>query len=281
MSQLKEPAASEPPVSVSKLAVYEVATPDVDRVVDYYEDALCLALVERDGDAAYLTTGPDHHCVVVRGGDANGRARLGFELHGTLADAQRRLQAAGIACGHASDPEPGIAAWLTLVEPGSGTPLTLFEGQRPSGAANAIGVRPTKLGHVASYVPDLLEIQRFYIDVLGFRWSDTIGDFFTFLRCGPDHHAINLMASQIRSGLFHVAFEVRDFLHLKDHLDHLAQRRITLEWGPGRHGVGHNIFSYHRDPDGNLVELFTEIDLIFDEETGHFEPRPWHEEWPQ
>ena len=133
--------------------------------------------------------------------------------------------------------------------------------------ASALGVRPTKLGHVASYVPDLLVIQRFYIDVLGFRWSDTIGDFFTFLRCNVDHHAINLMQSDKRSGLFHVAYEVRDFLHLKDHLDHLATRGHTLEWGPGRHGVGHNIFSYHRDPDGNLVELFTEIDLIYDEET--------------
>ena len=126
-------------------------------------------------------------------------------------------------------------------------------------------------------MPDLLVIQRFYIDVLGFRWSDTIGDFFTFLRCNVDHHAINLMQSDKRSGLFHVAYEVRDFLQLKDHLDHLATRGHTLEWGPGRHGVGHNIFSYHRDPDGNLVELFTEIDLIYDEETAHFEPRPWHE----
>ena len=56
---------------------------------------------------------------------------------------------------------------------------------------------------------------------------------------------------------------------------------MRLECGPGRHGAGHNIFTYHRDPDGNLVELFTEIDVIQDETTGRFEPRPWHETWPQ
>jgi hypothetical protein len=89
------------------------------------------------------------------------------------------------------------------------------------------------------------------------------------------------MQSSKRTGLFHVAFEMRDMLHLKDQLDHLSTRGHALVWGPGRHGAGHNIFTYHRDPDGNFVELFTEIDLIFDEETGYFEPRPWHETWPQ
>jgi catechol-2,3-dioxygenase len=117
--------------------------------------------------------------------------------------------------------------------------------------------------------------------VLGFRWSDTIGDFFAFLRCNTDHHSINIMESHKRSGLFHVAYEMRDFMHLKDALDHLAAREIRLQWGPGRHGAGHNIFTYHYDPDGNVVELFTELDQITDERTGEFEPRPWHESFPQ
>jgi catechol-2,3-dioxygenase len=274
--------ALQPPVSVSKLAVYEVHTGDVDRLVAYYENALGLVLVERPSPrTAYLTTGTDHHCVVVQEGSPDGRARLGFEIAGSLDDAAERLHGAGIAAERQSDPEPGIASALVLAEPGTGTPLALLEAQEPSGVANAITLRPTKLGHVASYVTDLEPIQRFYIDVLGFRWSDTMGNFFTFLRCNADHHAINLMQSTKRSGLFHVAFEMRDFLHLKDQLDHLAPLGYVNEWGPGRHGIGHNIFAYHRDPDDNLVELFTEIDLIFDEETGYFEPRPWHETWPQ
>ena len=82
-------------------------------------------------------------------------------------------------------------------------------------------------------------------------------------------------------GMHHVAYEMRDFMHLKEMLDHLATMEIRMAWGPGRHGVGHNIFTYHPDPDGNFVELFTELDVIADEETGVFEPRPWHEEWPQ
>jgi catechol-2,3-dioxygenase len=267
---------------VSKLVSYTARTTDVQRLAHYYEDALGLIVTERTGTSTYLTTGADHHCVVIEeGAPTDGRAGLGFEISGSLDAVAKRLDAAGVVAKRRSDPEPGIADALVLEEPWSGIPLTLFERQANSGVASAIALRPTKLGHVASYVPDLEAAQGFYMDVLGFRWSDTIGDFFTFLRCNADHHAINLMQSARRSGLFHVAFEMRDMLHLKDQLDHLSPRGFHLEWGPGRHGAGHNIFSYHRDPDGNFVELFTEIDIIADEETGHFEPRPWHESWPQ
>jgi len=269
------------PVVPAKLSVYEVRTADVQRLVHHYEDSLGLVTVERSGSATYLTTASDHHCVVISEGEPDARARLGFEIAGSLDDTAERLAAAGVEAERRSDPEPGIAADLVIAEYATGTPLTLFEHQAASGIPAAISGRPTKLGHVASYVTDLAGSQRFYLEVMGFRFSDMIGDFFTFLRCNADHHAINLMQSQKKSGLFHVAFEMRDMLHLKDQLDHLSTRGHALLWGPGRHGVGHNIFTYHRDPDGNLVELFTEIDLIFDEETEYFEPRPWHEEWPQ
>ncbi len=281
MTEMLFEATTPAPVRVSKLAVYEVHTADLDRLVDYYEGSLNLVVSERSADAAYLTTATDHHCVVVKRGEQNGRARLGFELAGELGETAERLEAAGIAHEHRSDPEPGIAEDLVITELGTGTPLTLFAGQEAVGAPSVTTGRPTKLGHVASYVEDLAASQRFYLEVLGFRFSDMMGDFFTFLRCNADHHAINLMQSTKKAGLFHVAFEMRDFTHLKDQLDHLNTRGHALDWGPGRHGIGHNIFTYHQDPDGNYVELFTEIDVIHDEETGYFEPRPWHETWPQ
>lgn len=37
----------------------------------------------------------------------------------------------------------------------------------------------------------------------------------------------------------------------------------------------------HHDPDGNLIELFTQLDVIHDEAKGNWEPRPWHNEFPQ
>jgi catechol-2,3-dioxygenase len=266
--------------SVSKLGFFEVRTPDVERMANYYQQALGLTLTERTGSAVYLTTGPDHHCVVVTHGTPHGRARLGFELACGLEDAASRLDAVGIETRRATDLEPGIPEALELTEPATGIPIVLYEHQQDSRAPRH-GNRPTKLGHLAGYVDDLDAVRRFYEEVLGFRWSDMVGDFFVFLRCNADHHAINLLQSDKREGLFHVAFETRDILHLRDVLDGLAEHRIRLDWGPGRHGPGHNIFTYHRDPDGNIIELFTEIDVVLDERTGEFEPRPWHETSPQ
>jgi catechol 2,3-dioxygenase-like lactoylglutathione lyase family enzyme len=116
--------------------------------------------------------------------------------------------------------------------------------------------------------------------LLGFRWSDTVGDFFVFLRCNADHHAANFMASRKYQGMHHVAYEFRDPNHLIAMLDNLAQHGHGLVWGPGRHGPGHNLFTYHKDPDGNTVELFTQLDLVLDETKGYWEPRPWHESSP-
>ena len=81
--------------------------------------------------------------------------------------------------------------------------------------------------------------------------------------------------------MHHIAYEMRDLNHLQTTLDHLAKQEYRLHWGPGRHGPGHNIFTYHRDPDGNVIELFTQLDVMYDESKGYFEPRPWHEDSPQ
>lgn len=273
--------SSRAPAPVVRPGFYQVRTPDVDRMAHYYEDALGFAVTERTPTSAFLTTSTDHHCVVIEQGEPDGRAALGFTVAGDLGSVARDLTAAGVDSELQHDAQPGIEAALVISEPGSGTPIHLYETQAFSGEPSSLGIRPVKLGHVASYVEDLEGTQSFYTDVLGFRWSDIIGDFFTFLRCNTDHHAINLMRSTTRHGLFHVAFEMRDIVHLKDALDHLAQREIRLQWGPGRHGAGHNIFTYHHDPDGNLVELFTEIDIVPDEGSALFLPRPWHETWPQ
>ena len=281
MSPVSGPPGTGSPVRVNKIGAITVRTQDVDRLVSYYEDVLGLALVERAGDEAYLTTGPDHHAVRIVAGDPHGRAGLAFQVFGTLDDAQRALTDAGVAVERQSDPEAGIAEALVLREPLTETPISLYERQRPSGVEVSLDHRPTKLGHVAGYVPELGPVRGFWEEQLGFRWSDIIGDFFVFLRCNADHHAVNLMASSKRSGLHHAAFEVRDIVHLKTLLDQLAKHEVRLEWGPGRHGAGHNIFTYHRDPDGNVIELFTELDVVNDEKNGWFEPRPWHETHPQ
>ncbi len=133
---------------------------------------------------------------------------------------------------------------------------------------------------MAAYTPSTDDMRAFYQEALGFRWSDTIGDFFVFLRCNADHHAANFVKSNDYQGMHHIAYEARDLSHLQTQLDSLSRDGYSLYWGPGRHVPGHNIFAYHEDPDGNHIELFTQMDIISDEGAGYFDERPWHEHYP-
>jgi catechol 2,3-dioxygenase-like lactoylglutathione lyase family enzyme len=278
-----QPGPSEPPASVGKLLYSGVRTPDPEAMVAYYVDVLGFALVSGGGadEVAYLTPGPDHHAVAVERGAADGRSRLGLQLHGGLDMAAQRLADAGIPATRRTDPEPGVNEDLVVEEPGAGAPIHLVETFGTSDVATSLGTTPTKLGHVAAYVPDVAVIQAFYERVLGFRWADTIGDFFVFLRCNIDHHTVNFLNASKPGQLHHFAFELRDASHVAEACDTLSRNDVPLIWGPGRHGVGHNLFTYHKDPDGNVVELFCDLDRMASEELGCFEPRPWHTERPQ
>lgn len=273
-------SASAVPAPVQKLGFTEIATKDVEAVVAHFTDVLSFAVTHREGPTAYLTTGPDHHCLVVSPGDPHGRASIGMVLQGDLGEAEQALRSGGVDVDRRRDPQPGINEALIIKEATTGIPIVLYETMAQVDVKTVLGPRPTKLGHVASYGPSIAEIRSFYEQVLGFRWSDQVADFFIFMRCNADHHAVNVMESTKHVGLHHVAYEARDFVHLKDILDQLAQHDVRLNWGPGRHGPGHNIFSYHVDPDGNTIEIFTEIDHILDERNPQWEPRPWHEEFP-
>lgn len=269
-------------VTVSKVGYVGFETPDIDRLVDYYTNVLDFVLVDKSTGQAFLTTTFDHHSVVIeRATEKKARSFVGYQIREDLDAAERRLRDSGYEVERRSDIAPSTPDLLIVAEPMSGTPLHLFDAQSGSGVEGYTPLRPTKLGHVAAFTPQLSRLQAFYQDLLGFRWSDTVADFFVFLRCNTDHHAANFMASAKYQGMHHVAFETRDLDHLQSLLDHLAKLGTRLEWGPGRHGPGHNIFTYHRDPDGNNIELFTQLDRMADESLGYFEPRPWHEDFPQ
>jgi catechol-2,3-dioxygenase len=240
-----------------------------------------LALTDKSKDAVYLASTIDHHSVVLRKGSQAKCVRLGFQIgpDDDLGAFEKQIQGQGIKTQRRKDPEPTIADMVTFEDP-KGTVMEVFKRDAFSGQRFATkGIVPHKLGHVAFFVTDVKHVTKFYCDVLGFRESDWMGDFFSFLRCGPDHHTINLMQIDANRH-FHTAFELRDWAHLQTACDYLSLNGYKLLWGPGRHGIGHNLFAYHRAPNGLITETFAELDRM-NEELGYFEPRPWHRDHPQ
>ena len=136
------------------------------------------------------------------------------------------------------------------------------------------------LNHASLAVSDVAAAADFYQKVLGFKVSDWIDDFFVFMRCNADHHTVNFIRGK-NIKMHHMAFELKDFIHLQNSCDLFGQRKIPIIWGPLRHGPGHNVATYHRNQDEQVVEFYCELDQMKDEELGYFEPRPWHHDTPQ
>ncbi len=268
-------------IRVRKIAHADYEMPDLEKQTEYYTEILGLTLVAKEKDAAYLAGTIDHHSVVLRKGAQSQCVRLGFQLgpDDDLAAYERQLKDQGIKTQRKKDAEPTIAEMITFEDP-KGTVMEVFKRDEFSGHRfQNKGIVPHKLGHVAFHVTEVKKVTQFYCDVLGFRVSDWMGDFFSFLRCGPDHHTINLMETGSNRH-FHTAFELRDWSHMETACDYLSLNGYKLLWGPGRHGIGHNLFCYHRSPNGLITELFAELDRM-NEELGYFEPRPWHRDKPQ
>ena len=100
------------------------------------------------------------------------------------------------------------------------------------------------------------------------------------MRCNPDHHTVNFIRGD-NIELHHIAFELKDMSHMQNACEMFATKNIRIMWGPVRHGPGHNIATYHRNPDQQNVEVYIDLDQMKDEELGYFDPKPWHRDTPQ
>ena len=267
-------------IQVRRLGHATFETPDVQRQADYYTQVIGLQ-VRRDGNRAILSTGLGEEAVIFKPGSAPRLTNVALQVAPDvdLKDVAAALHAHGAKPERRSDISPGLAAAMVFADP-NGTEVELYTDAKLIDSRPVGGVAPHKLGHIACLGPDAKAISDFYIKALGFRVSDWIEDYFAFLRCGPDHHTLNFITGN-GNFMHHFAFQLNDWGHMQKACDVLAQHKRTLIWGPGRHGVGHNIFVYHRDPDDHIIELFAEMDQMNDESLGYFEPRPWHHDHPQ
>lgn len=135
-------------------------------------------------------------------------------------------------------------------------------------------IRTRKLGHLVLMVRDLEASTRFYTDVMGLKVSDRIADQMVFLRAGEDHHDLALsrlpadaadrddLPRYTRPGLEHFSYYVESLDEMKRAVEVARSLGVVIERGIGQHGPGGNWFLVFKDPDGNNVEIYTDMDQI-------------------
>ena len=268
-------------IDVLRVGHATFTTPDLERQVEYYSDVLGLIVTERDKNRAFLATRTGLEAIALERGDKPELTRLSFQVapDADVTAYARELSEHGIKSEQRNGISPGAARALVFTDL-KGTIIELYSDYafaKDDGKQAAI--TPLKLGHVAHRVADVQKVVKFYSEVLGFRVSDWRDTTFSFLRCNTDHHTVNFVVDP-KPQLHHIAFEVLDWAEIHKAVDYLAHNKVHLVWGPGRHVIGHNVATYHRNNDLVRVEIFTEMDQMKDEDLGYFDPRPWHQEFP-
>lgn len=175
----------------------------------------------------------------------------------------------------ALEPVAGFTAKVEVVPRMSQRPVppTPYNGPgrterlfRAPGVLRESPVKPTRLGHTVVGTTNLEATIGFFIDGLGFKMSDYIGDKGAFMRCSSDHHNFLALAAPANF-LHHTSWQVDDIDDIGRGacamLEGHPERHV---WGLGRHHAGSNFFWYLKDPAGNFSEYFSDMDCIPEDE---------------
>jgi len=278
-------AAYPAPFNITRASHVILRVKDLGASRAFYVDALGLAVSDADADTLYLRGIEEacHHSLVLkRTAEAPACERVGMRVYTEedLEKAKAYFERAGLPAQWVEAPHQG----RTLhVNDAVGTPLEFCATMetRPRLIVQFKehhGACPLRIDHMQVLTPEVQKACEFYSG-LGFRLSEYIAVdnsdelVFVFLqRKGNPHDIVFVNGPGPR--LHHAAFSVPDAAHILAACDIAGAHGFgaNLEFGPGRHGPGHALFAYFRDPDGHRIELFTTHYQMMDIEN---EPVRW------
>lgn len=285
--------ARNPIVKVHDLAWLEFHKPDLERA-EAFARAFGFTTARRTADEVQLRgTDPGSPCLLIRRGPRSRFLGPAFRA-ADRQDVLRLAEATGLTISPLPESLGGLAVELTdpngtLVRVVADThelpplptqaPLAVNVGHDMS-RVNATQRPPRepakvqRLGHVVLQTTTYAETLNWYLEHLGLIVSDFLyyerqrerGPAMSFIRCDrgstpTDHHTL-AMALGPANRYVHSAYQVPDLDSLAAGGEHLRDQGYQRSWGIGRHIQGSQIFDYWRDPDGFLVEHFTDGDLF-------------------
>ena len=237
-------------------------SPDPERLARFYADTMDMTAAKHGN--GWLCTGPGRRMLFSKG-PALGLTHTGLGVRDTeaLAELKARAEHEGLAPKPFSTEQFKPGAFAVTDPDGN----VLVFGHAPEDKP-AKGLRGP-LQHVTYATQDIERFEAFYTRTLGFAVSDRVvrasdGKLMTvFMRSNHEHHTVGVFF-QHRTGVDHHSYEAGEWGVMKDWCDRFGDRKIKLEWGPGRHGPGNNLFAFITDPDGNWIEISAELEIIHD-----------------
>ena len=249
---------------ISAMGHVSIQTTDLANSVFDATQILGLRETERTADAVYLAAANVHHELVYVESEVNGVDGFGLVAANgnALREIRRRVENENLTILSNKPRGVGIEDGFSFIGP-EGVVFEIYVGMQENSALQQ-SFGPDRYGHFNFHPRDVGGMMRFLHRVLDFRLSDVIGDDFAyFMRCNPDHHGIALVRGE--GTLHHHAWQTQSIADLGKLGDRLNKLGRELIWGPVRHGAGHNIAAYYVETSGAVVELYTDLEQIYDD----------------
>ena len=282
-----------PLIKVRDLAWLEFEKPDLGRAEEFARAFGFQAVLHMADELHLRGTDAGSPCVIIRRGRRSRFAGFAFAAQ-DKADIDRLAAATGVAKRRLPETVGGVAVDLT--DP-NGLPVSVVAGtqewaeltaQQPHtfnfgrqlNRANTTQrpprepARVQRLGHVVLQSTTYGQTLDWYLDHFGLIVSDFMyyagqrerGPTMSFIRCDrgatpADHHTLAMVLGP-SNRYVHSAYQVCDLDAIAAGGEYLRELGYQRSWGIGRHIQGSQIFDYWRDPDGFLVEHFSDGDMF-------------------
>jgi len=282
-----------PVIKVRDLAWLEFEKPDLVKA-EAFARAFGFSTALQTADELHLRgTDAGSPCVIIRRGPRSRFAGPAFAAQDE-ADVNRLANATGAHTRALPEAIGGVAVDLT--DP-NGVPVRVVAGtdalaELPGQQAHTFNfghelrranatqrprrepARVQRLGHVVVQTTKYRASLDWYLDHFGLIVSDfqyyagqrDRGPVMSFIRCDrgatpADHHTLAMVLGP-SNRYVHSAYQVCDLDAIAAGGEHLSELGYHRSWGIGRHIQGSQIFDYWRDPDGFMVEHFSDGDMF-------------------
>jgi catechol 2,3-dioxygenase len=258
----------------------EIELGDPERAAEFFSRVWQLTEVERrDGSIWFRGTGAHHHILVVHPA-RSGSAIRRIVFDAANADIVRALHGAVAGAGCASEAPhalagPGGGLGFGFADPEGRNYAIVSDAADHKDSAD-VRDRPRKIAHVNINAGNIAGTNAFLIDVLGFKLIDHSGPLH-FLHCDSTDHSAMVTGQTGKPTLNHVAFEMPDLDSVMRGGGRMRDAGFPIEWGPGRHGAGNNVFCYFAGPEEFPIEYTGEVQQVDDSYQFHG-PDYW--KWP-
>jgi catechol 2,3-dioxygenase-like lactoylglutathione lyase family enzyme len=254
--------------------------PDLARAEQFYTQVWNLEVAARaDGVLSLRGSGSDAWLLALHAGGGvpqirhvTLRARTAEALTAIATNVQRAGGKLLAPAATVKDPAGGTGV---LLRDPHGRIFQVVHGDEQRAESAPQKDRPLRLTHVVLNSHAVDDTQRFLTDALGFRLADRTAAI-AFMNCNEDHHTLAVGISD-NDALNHIAFLMPDGESVMRGGGRMKDAGFPIQWGPGRHGPGNNLFNYFIDPFGVVIEYTAEVQQV-DESYESHGPEFW--KWP-